>query len=489
MRYTVIGAGSAGCIVAARLSEDPSNEVLLLEGGPDRTASTRAEAVSSLNWIAALGAQDGFWTEIAATRQPGAPRQQYMRGRGVGGSGAVNAMICLPGLPEDYDRWARELGCDGWSWADVEPWFSALKPAVTPCPPSWMTPVDEALIEAGATLGLPTNVDTYSPEDGVGPVYLSARHSGRFSSAEAWLDPARNRPNLSVRSGVWVDRILLADGCATGVRLATGEEIPADHVVLCAGAFESPAILLRTGITNASIGRNLRDHPAASLRIRIREERRDADPERPCISTVLRTSSGLAPGDVHLLPLHGSLDDGASDGVVMAALMTVRSQGTVQLDPGDPLGHPRIDMDMLTDPSDRLAMHRAVDIMLDTLMTAPFQALITDISTGVDGISAADLRDPVAVDQWLASAMGDYFHACGTCRMGQSTDPAAVVDLEGRLLGVTGVHVIDASVLPDVPAANTHWPTVMVAERLTAQIMGRGCDDLRGRVPLAAANP
>lgn len=488
MRYTVVGAGSAGCIVAARLSEDPSNEVTLLEGGPDRSPGNRPAGVRSLNWIAALGASDAYWAEITAARQPDSPRQQYMRGRGVGGSSSVNAMICLPGIPADYDRWAFELGCDGWSWADVEPWFAALKPAVTPCPPAWMTPVDRALIGAGAALGLPTHVDTYTPEDGVGAVYLSARQDGRFSCAEAWLDPARDRPNLSVRTGAWVDRILLTDGRATGVLLANGEEIATDHVVLCAGAFESPAILLRTGIGNPSIGRNLRDHPAASLRITLRDEYRDAEPDMPCIATVLRTTSGVSPGDVHLLPLHGSLDDGVTDGVVMAALMTVRSQGTVQLDPADPLAHPRIDMDMLTAPSDRVAMHRAVEIMLDTLMSEPFQAIITDISTGVDGISAADLRDPDGVDRWLASAMGDYFHACGTCRMGQPTDPGAVVDVDGRLLGVTGVHVIDASVLPDVPAANTHWPTVMVAERLTARLMGRSREDLVGRVPEAGPN-
>ncbi len=486
MRYVVVGAGTAGCVVAARLSEEPGNEVLLMEGGQDRSPGRRDQGIRSLNWIEALGAPDAFWPQIQAARQEGDARRQYLRGRGVGGSGAVNAMICLPGIPQDYDRWATEFGCAGWSWSQVEPWFAALRGAIRPCPRAWWTPVDLALESAASWLGLATGTDTYTPDDGVGALYLSATGAGRLSSAEAWLDPALALPNLQVRANTWVDRIEFDRGRASGVLLSSGERVNADHVVLCAGAFESPAILLRSRVQLPGLGRNLRDHPAGSLGLRLREEFRANDLAVPCINAVLRTSSSVSPGDIHLLPLHGTLDEGATDGVVMAALMTVRSTGNVRLDEGDPLGHPVIDMHMLEDDQDRLAMREAIEVMIDVLRSPSFDDILAEVVVDDAGTDLQDLRTPQGADAWLRRRMGDYFHACGTCRMGSSSDPEAVVDTSGALLGgYEGVHVIDASVMPDVPAANTHWPTVMVAERLAAGLMGRGLDQVATRMPVA----
>jgi len=486
MRYVVIGAGTAGSIVAARLSEHSSNEVHLLEGGSDRSPEDRDQGIRSLNWIEALGAPDAFWPQIQAARQPGDARRQYLRGRGVGGSGAVNAMICLPGIPQDYDRWVSEFGCDGWSWAQVEPWFAALHGSVQPCPRPWWTPVDLAMEKAAASMGLPTDVDTYGPKDGVGALYLSANSQGRFSSAEAWLDPARQRPNLHLRANAWVDRIELTQGRATAVILADGERIEADHVVLSAGTFESPAILMRSGVELPGLGANLRDHPAASLGLRLREEFKANDLSVPCINAVLRTSSSLSPGDIHLLPMHGSIDGGVTDGVVMAALMTVRSHGRVRLDLDQPIGHPVIDMDMLTESGDRQAMYEAIEIMIDVLRSPAFDSILHEVVVDEDGTNLMDLRTPQGADAWLRRRMGDYFHACGTCRMGSESDPQSVVDTSGALLGgYAGIHVIDASVMPDVPAANTHWPTVMVAERLTAGLMGRTAAEVADSMPKA----
>lgn len=478
MRYVVVGAGTAGCIVAARLSEEPRNEVLLLEGGPDRHTANREQGVTSLNWIAALGETQAFWPDIQATRQEGDPRRQYMRGRGVGGSGAVNAMLCLPGVPTDYNRWAHDLGCDGWSWADVEPWFEAMKVAVTQCPEEWFTPMDRALMTAARSVGLPDEVDTYTPDAGVGALYLSASPTMRFSSAEGWLDSARDRSNMTVRPDSWVDRILWEGERARGVRLIGGEVIPADHVIVSAGTFESAAILMRSEIDNPALGRNLRDHAAASLYVTLKDEFVPNDMSVPCINVVLRTSSSVASDDIHLLPMHGSMDGGRTDGLVMAAVMTVRSEGRVTLDPDDPTGHPIIDLQMLTGPGDREAMREAVRLMA-TLMQGPgFAEIVERIIVDEDGTSIDDLDDDSVLDDWIRRTLGDYFHACGTCRMGQEDDPAAVVDVNGALIGRSGVHVIDASVMPDVPAANTHWPTAMVAERLTARLMHRELDEL-----------
>ncbi len=478
MRYVVVGAGTAGCIVAARLSEDPANEVVLLEGGPDRRVENREDGIRALNWISALDESQAFWPDIQATRQVGDPRRQYMRGRGVGGSGAVNAMICLPGLPSDYDRWARELGCDGWAWSDVEPWFEAMRVALTPCPTEWYTPMDRALETAGSALGLPTGADTYTPEPGVGSVYLSASRTMRQSSAEAWLDPARRRPNLTIRTDSWVDEILWDGDHAVGIQLVGGEQISADHVVLSGGTFESTAILLRSGVDNPALGRNLRDHSAASIRVLLKDEYKRNDMSVPCINVVLRTSSSVAQDDIHLLPMHGSMDGGETDALVMAAAMTVRSEGTVALDPSNPTAHPVIDLHMLTGPGDRQVMREAVRLMVDVLEGPGFAEIIDRIVVDEQGTPVDALRDDAILDDWIQRKLGDYFHACGTCRMGRPDDPAAVVDLDGALLGRSGVHVIDASVMPDVPAANTHWPTAMVAERLTARLMERDLADL-----------
>lgn len=478
MRYIVVGAGTAGCVVAARLSEDPSNEVLLLESGPDRHAGNRAAGIASVNWIRALGETDAFNERITATRRPGAERKQYMRGHGIGGSGAVNAMICLPGLPEDYDRWAERFGCAGWAWADVAPWFAALQSGVQQADAAYYTPVDRALLDAGAQIGLSINVDTYTPADGVGAAYLSADATTRKSTAEMWLDPAREAGRVSVRAEAAVDRLVWDGDTCVGVELIGGERIDADHVIISAGTFESPALLMRSGVENPAIGANLRDHPAASLGIVLRPEFRPVDPEHACINVVLRTSSRTSHGDLHLLPLHGSLDGGRTDGVVMAALMTVRSTGTVRLDSDDPSGPPVIDMHMLADPVDRAAMHEAITTMVDVLTTDAFATILERVVVDEAGTPVESLRDAEAADRWLQVTMGDYFHACGTCRMGRPDDPNAVVDLDGRLLNRSGVHVIDASVLPDVPAANTHWPAVMIAERLTARLMGRELSDL-----------
>lgn len=485
MKVVVIGAGTAGCVVAARLSEDAGNEVILLEGGQDRSPGHRDEGIRSLNWIEALGAPDAFWPEIQAARQDGDTRRQYMRGRGVGGSGAVNAMICFPGLPQDYDRWAGEFGCEGWAWADVEPWFRAMHGSVRPCPREWWTPVDIAMESAASTVGLAVGVETYAPDDGVGALNLSATSQARFSSAEGWLDPARQRNNLHVRPHAWVDRIEFAGGKAVAVILASGERIDADHVVVSAGAFESPAILMRSGVARPGLGMNLRDHPAASLGLRLRDDLKANDLTVPCINAVLRTSSSVSPGDIHLLPMHGSLDGGHTDGVVMAALMTVRSHGSVKLDEANPLGHPVIDMHMLEDPQDRQAMHEAIGIMIDVLNSPAFRDILVEVVVDDEGTPLEELRTPQGADAWLRRRMGDYFHACGTCRMGDESDPDAVVDTTGALIGYEGVHVIDASVMPDVPAANTHWPTAMIAERLTAGLMGRSLDDVSSRMPKA----
>jgi choline dehydrogenase/5-(hydroxymethyl)furfural/furfural oxidase len=443
----VVGAGSAGAVLAARLSERLDRSVLLIEAGPDHTGADTPPSIAGRSFFDALAEPGRAWSNLLATRTAGQAPRPYLRGRGVGGSSAVNAMVALRGEPADYDEWERRFGAVGWSWRDVAPWFDRIPIPLHPA----------ATDERGAM-----SVALHDAESTTEWALLTRDTSGRRASVnDVYLDPARSRPGLHVLGDSLVDRVLVESGRAVGVLLADGEAFEAATVVVSAGAVHSPAILLRSGVPLAGIGVGLQDHPSFPITVALRPEF-VAAPHALVVSALLRATFRDA-NDLQVLALEAADPSVPGLGVLMGALMRCESRGSVRLAAGDPHADPIVDFAMLSDERDVDAMRAAVQLVE--------RIAHSDAIARIGEVLPYD-----SSDAGLRAALGDYVHACGTCRMGSVDDPLAVVDHHGAVHGVGGLWVCDASVMPMVPRANTHLPTVMVAERMSAWINARAND-------------
>jgi choline dehydrogenase len=493
----IVGAGPAGCVLARRLTEDPDRTVLLVEAGPDY-GPDQACWPADLRDPRQIWPDSHPWGYLHAGRAADRPLP-LPRARVVGGSSTINACFWLRGSAADYDGWAA-AGNPGWSFAELLPYFRRAEAdpldgpfhgtegpvPVFRAPEADLTPVDRAFDAAAEALGFLRVVDFNtdgSQVPGIGPIPKNVADGVRINAAFSYLAPARSRPNLQVMPDALVDRVRVTDGRADGVRLADGRELRARHVVLCAGAYGSPAILLRSGIGPAAhlreqgiavladrpgVGACLLDHPMLSSHVSF-----DVNPElAPAATsfcpTLLKARSRQTTAEIDLHVYHGqgfNEERGVWGFWLTLSLEHAVSRGLVRLTSPDPEAPLAIDHCHLSEPVDLEAMCDAVELAERLLATPPLAAMI-DSSPGM----LPSWRDREGLRAAVREHVATTFHPSSTCRMGPASDPEAVVDHRGCAHGIAGLRVVDASIFPTGPRANLHCTVVAVAEKLADTI-------------------
>jgi choline dehydrogenase len=527
--YVIVGGGSAGCTLAARLTEDPDITVCLLEAGGRNDSvlvrmpagvGTLIKAKSAHNW--------GFHTEPEPHLDD--RRLWWPRGKGLGGSSAINGMIYARGNPGDYDDWAQR-GLPGWSWDQVLPYFKRLERhhrggdlhgsdgPLHISPGENETPFNAALIEAGRQAGYPVTTDfNGESQEGFGPYDLTVSNGQRWSTAAAYLSMAAGRDNLTIVTDARTTRIAIEHGRATGVAYVTGKKAEAAHavasreVLLCAGAVQSPQILQLSGIGDPEmlreagvktihalpgVGANLQDHLDVLMNWRTKDLVTAFSTTRGLrqlavgVEYMLRGSGlgrqqflesgafvssreGLSRPDIQihavlaLMRDHGRVparEDGFS---LHLCQLRPESRGRIWIGSDDPFADPLIQANYLATAEDRRVMRECVKVGRDVAAQAAL-----DPYRDAELAPGPEVKTDAQIDAWVRATAETIYHPIGTCKMGADGDANAVVDPELRVRGLQGLRVIDASVMPTLVSSNTNAPTIMIAERAADLIRGK----------------
>jgi choline dehydrogenase len=520
--YIIVGAGSAGCVLANRLSEDAQTTVLLLEaGGPDRQREIHIPIA-----FPKLFRSSCDWAYFTEEQQHLNGRKLYWpRGKVLGGCSSINAMIYIRGNRQDYDQWAA-AGCEGWSFADLLPYFKRaeshqhgasefhggdgpLHVGGLRC----VNPLARAFVEAAVEAGLPRNADfNGAQQEGVGLYQVTQTRGRRQSAVDAYLRPALSRPNLTVKTNANVARVRVEKSCAAGVEIALNgklEFFPARReVILCGGAINSPQLLMLSGIGSPEhlglrgikvnvdlpgVGANLQDHVVFPVVYKCKKAITLAAAQKkinllkfllfksgPLTSNAAEAggfvcadhSSSAADLQIHFLPLivldHDKFSPTEHGFTFGPTLIRPRSRGSISLSPDAPGQHLCIQPNYLSAPGDMEVLLRGAKLVRRVAQ----QRALADFC-GEEALPGAGVTSDEQLCEHIRATAQTIYHPVGTCKMGPLSDAMAVVDPELRVRGTQGLRVVDASIMPTIIGGNTNAPTIAIAEK-AADLIRKG---------------